>query len=55
MHRRAYDSLLVKPNLQFKRLNLSGVSGGALKIDDCKNLKFTIWCIEMQHIVASVL
>ena len=49
MHRRVYDSLLVKPKLQFKRINLSGVSGGALKIDDCINLKFTIGGIEMQH------
>ena len=49
MHRRVYDSLLVKPKLQFKRINLSGVSGGALKIDGCINLKFTIGGIEMQH------
>ena len=49
MHRRDYDSLLVKPKLQFKRINLSGVSGGALKIDGCINLKFTIGGIEMQH------
>ena len=39
MHRRVYDSLLVKPKLQFKRINLSGVSGGALKIDGC-NMKY---------------
>ena len=49
MHRRVYDSLLVKPKLQFKRINLSGVSGGALKIDGCINLRFTIGGIEMQH------
>ena len=49
MHRRVYDSLLVKPKLQFKRINLSGVSGGALKIDGCINLKFTVGGIEMQH------
>ena len=49
MHRRVYDSLLVKPKLQFNRINLSGVSGGALKIDGCINLKFTIGGIEMQH------
>ena len=49
MHRRVYDSLLVKPKLQFQRINLSGVSGGALKIDGCINLKFTIGGIEMQH------
>ena len=35
MRRRVYDWMLVKPNLQIKRLNLSGVRGGALKIDDC--------------------
>ena len=42
MHHRVYDSLLVKPKLQFKRINLSGVSGGALKIDGCMNLIFSI-------------
>ena len=49
MHRRVYDSLLVKPKLQFKKINLSGVSGGALKIDGCMNLKFSIGGIEMQY------
>ena len=54
MRRRVYDWMLVKPNLQIKRLNLSGVRGGALKIDGCINLKFIIGGIEMQHIVASM-
>ena len=41
MHPRVYDSLFLKPKLQFKRIDLSGVSGDALKIDGCINLKFT--------------
>ena len=49
MHCRVYDSLLVKPKLQFKRIDLFVVSGSALKIDGCINLKLTIGGIEIQH------
>ena len=46
-------SLLVQRKLQFKtlRIDLYDVSGEALKIDGCINLKFTIRGTEMQHLL----
>ena len=43
MHRRVYDSLKVKPKLEHKKIDLSSVSGYALKIDGCINPHFYYW------------
>ena len=42
--------VIVKPKLQHKKINLSSVSGDALKIDVCINLTFIIGSTEMQHL-----